>query len=662
MIAAGALLPLMDIVFGRFVTVFNNFVTGSLSPEDYRNEVNNYTLWFVYLFIAKFVLCYAWTVLISTNAIRTTRSLRLSFLSHTLGQEIAYFDSSEAGSVSGYVTTNGNLVNQGISEKLGLAVQAMSTFVTAFIVAFAVQWKLTLICICVVPTILIVTGVCMTIDTAQEKRIMSIYARAGRLAEETFASVRTVHAFWAYPKLARKYEDILHEAGEVGKKKSPNYAVLFSIEFFCIYSGYGLAFWQGVRMYRSGEIGQPGSVITVIFAVLLAAQALTQIAPQTVIISKAAAAADELFRTIDRQSQIDSLDESGLAPASCRGEIQFSDVSFSYPSRPTVQVLNNLSLSIAPNTTTAIVGPSGSGKSTLVGLIERWFTPNSGTVTLDGRRLADYNIRWLRTTVRLVQQEPTLFSGTVFDNVANGLAGTPLSDLPCEEKMKLVQEACKAAYAHDFILQLPGGYDTPIGERAGLLSGGQKQRIAIARAVVSNPRVLLLDEATSALDPAAEKIVQRALDRVAVGRTVVVIAHRLATVRNADRIVVVDSGRIVEGGTHEELVTKGPETSIYARLVVAQDLGETNSTDAEEGELPEETHRGSGSPENAVREKARSMKGAALARADESVESKGLLGDPRNNLFRCLAIVLREQRSLYTAWIIFTVSSVVCGK
>lgn len=447
MVAAGVLMPLMDVFFGRFVTVFNNYLVGSISPEHYRSEVNRYTLYFVYLFVGKFVLVYAWTVLVSTNAIRTTRSLRLSFLSHTLRQEVAFFDSSEAGSVSGYVTTNGNLVNSGISEKLGLAVQAISTFVTAFIVAFAVQWKLTLICICVVPTILLVTCVCMVIDTAQENHIMAIQARAGHLAEEAFASVRTVHAFWAYPKLARRFEDILDEAGEVGKKKSPNYAVLFSIEFFSIFAGYGLAFWQGVRMYHSGEIGQPGQVITVIFAVLLAAQALTQIAPQTVIISKAAAAADELFHTIDRPSQIDSLSDSGLAPDSCRGEIQFSDISFCYPSRPGVQVLNNLSLNIAANKTTAIVGPSGCGKSTLVGLIERWFTPSSGTVTLDRIPLADYNLRWLRTNVRLVQQEPTLFSGSVFDNVANGLASTSLNDVSRDEKMRLVQEACKAAYA-----------------------------------------------------------------------------------------------------------------------------------------------------------------------------------------------------------------------
>jgi ATP-binding cassette subfamily B (MDR/TAP) protein 1 len=169
---------------------------------------------------------------------------------------------SEVGSISSHVTTDGNLVNQGISEKLGLAIQACSTFVSAFVVAFAVQWKLTLITVCIVPAIVIVTAICMTIDTMQETAIMGIYARAGQLAEEVFASVRTVHAFWAFPSLSRKYEDVLDEARAVGMGKSLNYAVLFSAEFFCVYAGYGLAFWQGIRMFDRGEIAQPGTIVT----------------------------------------------------------------------------------------------------------------------------------------------------------------------------------------------------------------------------------------------------------------------------------------------------------------------------------------------------------------------------------------------------------------
>ncbi|KAK0612578.1 ABC transporter type 1, transmembrane domain-containing protein [Bombardia bombarda] len=342
MIGAGVLLPLMDLVFGRFVTVFNNFITGAAGADEFRSGINEYTLYFVYLFVAKFVFTYGWATLLSTNAIRTTRSLRIDFIRQTLRQEIAFFDSSEAGSISGHVTTNANLVNQGISEKLGLAITAMVTFFAAFVVAFSVQWKLTLITICIVPAIVLSTSVCMAIDAGQEKEIMGIYSRAGRLAEEVFSSVRNVYVFWAYPKLSRKYGALLEEAAVVGARKSPNYAVLFSVEFFCIYSGYGLAFWQGIRMYHSGEITEPGRIVTVIFAVLLGAQALTQIAPQTVVISKAAAAAHQLFQTIDRVSNIDSLSDDGVKPEECHGDLEFRDVVFAYPSRPDTKVLKGL--------------------------------------------------------------------------------------------------------------------------------------------------------------------------------------------------------------------------------------------------------------------------------------------------------------------------------
>ena len=196
------------------------------------------------------------------SAIRTTKNLRISYLRQTLRQEIAYFDSAEAGSISGHVTTNGNLINNGISEKLGLTIQGISSFVTAFVIALAVQWKLALIVICIVPTILVVTGICVGIDMGHENAMMATFAKAGQLAEEVFSSIRTVHAFWAYRKISSKYEAILEDAKKIGMKKGPNYAILFSVEFFCVFSGYGLAFWQGIRMYQGGEIAQPGSIVT----------------------------------------------------------------------------------------------------------------------------------------------------------------------------------------------------------------------------------------------------------------------------------------------------------------------------------------------------------------------------------------------------------------
>jgi ATP-binding cassette, subfamily B (MDR/TAP), member 1 len=216
-----------------------------------------------------------------------------------------------------------------------------------------------------------------------------------------------------------------------------------------------------------------------------------------------------------------------------------------------------------------VKGASGSGKSTIVGLLERWYDVDAGRITLDGNNIEELNLRWLRTNIRLVQQEPVLFDSTVYENIANGLVGTPWENESASDKRRRVQLAAQTAFAHDFVCELPDGYDTRIGERGGLLSGGQKQRIAIARSIISQPKILLLDEATSALDPQSEAIVQKALDEASKDRTTIVIAHKLKTIRNADNIVVMKQGRIIEIGQHDELVARD---GAYAKLVQVQDL------------------------------------------------------------------------------------------
>ncbi|PSN71518.1 multidrug resistance protein 1 [Corynespora cassiicola Philippines] len=643
-IAAGTTLPLMDLIFGKFVTSFTNFATGVLSPEKYRSEVNKYTLYFVYLFIAKFGLFYVHSVAISISAIRTTKALRIDFIERTLRQNIAFFDSSEAGSVTAQATTNTNNVNNGISEKLTLTIQAVSQFVAAFVIAFAIQWKLTLITICIVPSIIVVTGICVGVDSKYENSILSIYGKAGLLAEEVFSTMRTVHAFWLHPRLARQYDRFLGDAMQVGMKKSKNYAVLFSVEFFCIYSGYGLAFWQGIRMYASGEIAESGDVFTVILAVIVAATAMTQIAPQVIALTKASSNAAELFKTIDRKSEIDPLAE-GKVPDHCHGHIEVSDVRFAYPARPDTQVLKGLTLSIPSNKTTALVGASGSGKSTIVGLIERWYDHDSGFIQLDGVDIRDLDLRWLRTHVRLVQQEPVLFSGTVYENVAYGLYGTEKSGLSDAEQRSLVEKACKAAYADEFIDRLPNGYETQVGERAMMLSGGQKQRIAIARSIVSDPKVLLLDEATSALDPKAEHIVQQALDRVSRDRTTIIIAHKLATIRNADNIAVMSNGAVIEQGTHDELLEAD---GAYTRLVKAQDLGGSDDTDNSDGE---------GEKDRVALVRTQTQVGSLYGETAKQSSGDGI----NYNLIKCICIVIWEQRDLWPWLLILTIASFAGG-
>jgi ATP-binding cassette subfamily B (MDR/TAP) protein 1 len=393
---------------------------------------------------------------------------------------------------------------------------------------------------------------------------------------------------------------------------------------------------------------------------------MTTIAPQILTLTKASSAAKELFQTIDRVSEIDPLSEVGLIPIECIGELQIKDVHFAYPARPDTAVLKGLTLSVPANKTTALVGASGSGKSTIISLLERWYDQAEGTLHLDGVDTRELNLRWLRTNMRLVQQEPTLFSGTVFENVAFGLFGAEKSSLPEAKQRILVEKACKAAYADEFIERLPKvssdpfltsstltfqGYDTQIGERAMMLSGGQKQRLAIARSIVSDPKVLLLDEATSALDPKAEKIVQRALDNVSQNRTTIVIAHKLSTIRNADNIAVMSDGAVVEQGTHDELLEAN---GAYARLVRAQDLGHADR----EEDLDGYDHEDKAS---LVRTQTQvgSIHGEATKEKDKDKDKDK---DGINySLFRCIVIILMEQGGLWPWFLMLTIAAILGG-
>lgn len=300
-----------------------------------------------------------------------------------------------------------------------------------------------------------------------------------------------------------------------------------------------------------------GDVFKVFFALVLATIGVSQTSAMATDSTKAKDSAISIFALLDRKSEIDSSRNEGLTLDEVKGNIDFQHVSFKYPTRPDIQIFSDFTLHIPSGKTVALVGESGSGKSTVIGLLERFYNPDSGTISLDGVEIKSLNINWLRDQTGLVSQEPVLFNDTIRANIAYGKDG----EVTEEELIA----AAKASNAHEFISSLPQGYDTTVGERGIQLSGGQKQRVAIARAILKDPKILLLDEATSALDAESERIVQDALDNVMVGRTTVVVAHRLSTIKGADIIAVLKDGAIVEKGRHEVLMNI--KDGVYASLV-----------------------------------------------------------------------------------------------
>ncbi|KAJ4984447.1 ABC transporter [Stagonosporopsis vannaccii] len=651
-IAVGAALPLMTLIFGQSTSEFNQQATGQDTSE-FTSNINKLVLYFVYLFIARFVIGYLGTLCVCIAAARTTCALRQDFLDKLLRQDIAHFDKEGSGSAASQVTTNGNRINQGIAEKLYTCVQGVSLFFSGFIVALAVQWKLALIVMSIIPAIFLITGVCIGLDAPIEARVTKIYSQAGTLAQDAISSIRTIHAFGAHRKIVDKYETYLQKAHKEGNKKSILYGVLFSGQTFLVMSGTSLAFWQGFRMFQNGEIGDVGTVFTVVLSVVVGATATLLIFPQFQSITNASSAAGELFSIIDSPSTLDPLSTEGLQPTDCIGEISIHNLTFAYPTRPSAQVLRGLNLSIPAGKTTALVGPSGCGKSTLVGLLERWYHPASGQILFDNRDIAEYNTKWLRSNIRLIQQEPTLFQGTIYENIAKGLIGDQKS-LPEEKKMEMIQEACKNSNAHDFIDALPDGYHTQVGERASMLSGGQRQRIAIARSIVSNPRVLLFDEATSALDPRAEKVVQSALNRVSINKTTLIIAHKLATVMAADNIVVMKDGLVYEQGTHHELLERD---GLYAAMVRAQDLGTKANDEDRKNELQQTEEIENSLNFKATLQRTRSEYDTKALEREVEQLAAGTLG---YSLARCVWIMLKENIDLYY-WYAATIIGGIIG-
>uniref|UniRef100_A0A2K6CD00 P-type phospholipid transporter n=1 Tax=Macaca nemestrina TaxID=9545 RepID=A0A2K6CD00_MACNE len=583
-IAHGSGLPLMMIVFGemtdKFVDTAGNFsfpVNFSLSllnpGKILEEEMTRYAYYYSGLGAGVLVAAYIQVSFWTLAAGRQIRKIRQKFFHAVLRQEIGWFDINDTTELNTRLTDDISKISEGIGDKVGMFFQAVATFFAGFIVGFIKGWKLTLVIMAISPILGLSAAVWAKILSAFSDKELAAYAKAGAVAEEALGAIRTVIAFGGQNKELERYQKHLENAKEIGIKKAISANISMGIAFLLIYASYALAFWYGSTLVISKEY-TIGNAMTVFFSILIGAFSVGQAAPCIDAFANARGAAYVIFDIIDNNPKIDSFSERGHKPDSIKGNLEFNDVHFSYPSRANVKILKGLNLKVQSGQTVALVGSSGCGKSTTVQLIQRLYDPDEGTINIDGQDIRNFNVSYLREIIGVVSQEPVLFSTTIAENIRFGRGNVTMDE---------IKKAVKEANAYEFIMKLPQKFDTLVGERGAQLSGGQKQRIAIARALVRNPKILLLDEATSALDTESEAEVQAALDKAREGRTTIVIAHRLSTVRNADVIAGFEDGVIVEQGSHSELMKK---EGVYFKLVNMQISG--SQTQSEEFELNDE--------------------------------------------------------------------------
>ncbi|GAB0191555.1 bile salt export pump [Grus japonensis] len=456
-----------------------------------------------------------------------------------------------------------NKINEAIADQVAIFIQRLTTFVCGFLLGFVSGWKLTLVIIAVSPLLGVGAAVYGLAVAKLTGRELKAYAKAGAVADEVLSSIRTVAAFGGEKKEVERYDKNLVFAQHWGIRKGIIMGLFTGYMWLIIFLCYALAFWYGSKLVLEEEEYSPGTLLQVFFGVLVGALNLGQASPCLEAFATGRGAAANIFETIDKKPTIDCMSEDGYKLDKVRGEIEFHNVTFHYPSRPDVKILDNLNMVIKAGETTAFVGASGAGKSTTIQLIQRFYDPTDGMITLDGHDIRSLNIQWLRSQIGIVEQEPVLFATTIAENIRYGRDEATMED---------IIKAAKQANAYNFIMDLPQQFDTHVGEGGSQMSGGQKQRIAIARALVRNPKILLLDMATSALDNESEATVQEALHKARLGRTAISIAHRLSAIKAADVIVGFEHGRAVERGTHEELLKR---KGVYFMLVTLQSKGDT---------------------------------------------------------------------------------------
>ncbi|KAI3759989.1 hypothetical protein L1987_50377 [Smallanthus sonchifolius] len=566
-IGNGICMPLMAILYGDLLNSFGQ----NPNKDDVVPAVSKVSLNIVYLAIGCGVASFFQVAMWVITGERQVARIRNLYLKAILRQDVSFFDKeTNTGEVVNRMSGDTVLMQDAMGEKVGKFTQLIATFVSGFAVAFFKGWLLTLVMLTSIPPLVIAGSIMSILAAKMASRGQTAYDKAATVVEQTIGSIRTVASFTGEKKAVANYNKSLIDAYNSSVHEGMVAGIGLGSIMCIVFCTYALAVWYGAKMILDkGYTG--GTVLTVISAVLTGSLSLGQVSPCLSAFAAGRAAAFKMFETINRKPEIDSYDTKGKVLKDIRGDIELKDVYFTYPTRPDEEIFSGFSLCISNGTTAALVGQSGSGKSTIISLIERFYDPQAGEVLIDNVNLKKLQLKWIRKKIGLVSQEPVLFTSSIKDNIMYGKDGAS------EEEIRVAVELANAA---KFIDKLPQGLDTMVGEHGTQLSGGQKQRIAIARAILKDPRILLLDEATSALDVESERVVQEALDRIMVNRTTVVVAHRLSTVKNADMIAVIRQGKMVEKGSHSELL-QDPEGA-YSQLIKLQEVNKNDNSEEQD--------------------------------------------------------------------------------
>ncbi|GMR54436.1 hypothetical protein PMAYCL1PPCAC_24631, partial [Pristionchus mayeri] len=524
---------------------------------------------------------------------RISQRIRSEFIASVLSREAFNEDEASTGELSNRLSSNIDRIKDGIGDNIGTFVRSASMFISGTILSFYLDWRTTLLLIWSGPICLLNSSLIPLLSSSASSKVVQLSDEANGISEEAILNIKTVAScngektMIEVPELfshllsrdctfhLQRYSSSLLSAISPSLRCGFITALFESIAPTIHMIFHTIGVWYGTVGYHDGRIQGAGSVLAVVGVAMGSSSSFTRLGPHLMAVVKARAAAAKVYSTIDSKPSEDKVLVEKIDPVNAEMRISFENVSYTFPTR-SQPVLQSLSFSLSPGESLGLVGKSGCGKSTTLKLVTRFLSADSGRIVLDGRLLERYDKKKWRRMVGVVSQEPALFNGSIIDNICLGRPFTK------EE----VERACKIAYAHDFIMGLEEGYSTLLGPSGVSLSGGQKQRIAIARAIVSNPRLLLLDEATSALDTKSERIVQEALDSASEGRTTIVVAHRLSTIKNVNRVIVMEEGKIVESGGYDELRLR-PD-GIFARMIAAQAIERKEEEEREMAETEKE--------------------------------------------------------------------------